>query len=594
MLLKFCGAAKEVTGSNYLLEAGGHRLLIDCGMHQGEREEANDDPFPYAAGSIDAVLLTHAHINHSGRIPKLVKEGFRGKIYATLPTIELTEILWDDSVRLMREDAEWQSAKNARRGLPPAEPIYGQEEADAAKKLFAPVNYDSRLEILPGVSVRFRDAGHILGSAILEILIEEEGRIVRLVFSGDLGPMQTVMGRAPAEITDADYVVIESTYGNREHKDNRETREEFQTLMKDIFAKKKGKVFIPTFVVDRAQRIMYELELLRGQGVGGGMPVFFDSPMGVKVSKLYESHLDLLSQEIQAYRRDGGNPFSSEDIRYVSTREESQAVNNLGFGVVMAGSGMCNGGRIVHHLKNGIWNPDNHVVFVGYQAHGTLGRRIVDRAKTVRIAGEVVNVNAQIHTIGGFSAHADRTDLLGWAERFRPTMPKFFVTHGEAEAAQSLAEALKTRGFEALVPELDQEVALVPREAGQKLSEAIADAKAAPLPEKIAETETPADPGGAAVAEEKGAPVAKVETAPSISAAEKTLTKEQKKTAEKKARRANRRAVKALENISDQMREIYEKAGSGEIAAESQPLLDAVAVLLDSIIAQSGKDAAKN
>lgn len=594
MLLKFCGAAKEVTGSNYLLEAGGHRFLVDCGMHQGEREEANDDPFPYAAGSIDAVLLTHAHIDHSGRIPKLVKEGFRGPVYATLPTIELAEILWDDSVRLMREDAEWQSAKNARRGLPPAEPIYGQEEADAAKKLFTPVNYDSRLEILPGVSARFRDAGHILGSAILEILIEEEGRIVRIVFSGDLGPMQTVMGRAPAEITDADYVVIESTYGNREHKDNQQTRDEFQTLMKDIFAKKKGKVFIPTFVVDRAQRIMYELELLRGQGVGAGMPVFFDSPMGVKVSKLYESHLDLLSQEIQTYRRDGGNPFSSEDIRYISTREESQAVNNLGFGVVMAGSGMCNGGRIVHHLKNGIWNPDNHVVFVGYQAHGTLGRRIVDRAKTVRIAGEAVNVNAQIHTIGGFSAHADRTDLLGWAERFRPTMPKFFVTHGEAEAAESLTDALKTRGFEALVPELDQEVTLVPREAGQKLSEAIADAKAAPLPEKIAETETPADPGGAAVAEEKGAPAAKSETAVPRSVTEKLLTKEQKKTAEKKVRRANRRAVKALEDISDQMREIYEKAGSGEIAAESQPLLDAVAVLLDSIIAQSGKDAAKN
>ena len=554
MLLKFCGAAKEVTGSNYLLEAGGHRFLVDCGMHQGEREDANDDPFPYAANSIDAVLLTHAHIDHSGRIPKLVKEGFRGKIYATLPTIELTEILWDDSVRLMREDAEWQSAKNARRGLPPAEPIYGQEEADAAKKLFTPVNYDSRLEILPGVSVRFRDAGHILGSAILEILIEEEGRIVRLVFSGDLGPMQTVMGRAPAEITDADYVVIESTYGNREHKDNQQTRDEFQTLMKDIFAKKKGKVFIPTFVVDRAQRIMYELELLRGQGVGAGMPVFFDSPMGVKVSKLYESHLDLLSQEIQTYRRDGGNPFSSEDIRYVSTREESQAVNNRNFGVVMAGSGMCNGGRIVHHLKNGIWNPDNHVVFVGYQAHGTLGRRIVDRAKTVRIAGEAVNVNAQIHTIGGFSAHADRTDLLGWAERFRPTMPKFFVTHGEAEAAESLAEALKTRGFEALVPELEQEVALVPREAGQKLSEAIADAKAAPLPEKIAETETPADPGGAAVAEEKNAPAAKSEAAAPRPAAEKPLTKEHKKTAEKKARRANRRAVKVLEDIGDQDR----------------------------------------
>jgi len=594
MLLKFCGAAKEVTGSNYLLEAGGHRLLIDCGMHQGEREEANGEPFPYAAGSIDAVLLTHAHIDHSGRIPKLVKEGFRGPVYATLPTIELTEILWDDSVRLMREDAEWQSAKNARRGLPPAEALYGQEEADAAKKLFAPVNYDSRLEILPGVSVRFRDAGHILGSSILEILLKEKGRVVRVVFSGDLGPMQTVMGRAPAEITDADYVVIESTYGNREHKDNRQTRDEFQTLMKDIFARKKGKVFIPTFVVDRAQRIMYELELLRGQGVGGGMPVFFDSPMGVKVSKLYESHLDLLSQEIQSYRRSGGNPFSSEDIRYISTREESQAVNNLDFGVVMAGSGMCNGGRIVHHLKNGIWNPDNHVVFVGYQAHGTMGRRIVDRAKTVRIAGEVVNVNAQIHTIGGFSAHADRTDLLSWAERFRPTMPKFFVTHGEAAAAQSLADALKTRGFETLVPELDQEVALVPREAGRKISEAIAGAQAAPLPEKIAETEAPSDPGGIAVAREKGAPAAKSKAPLSGSAAEKPLTKEQRKTAEKKARRANRRAVKILEDISDQMREIYEKAGSGEITAESQPLLNAVAVLLDSVIAQSGRNAEKN
>ena len=578
MLLKFCGAAREVTGSNYLLEVNGHRILVDCGMYQGEHEDANEAPFPYAANSVDAMLLTHAHIDHSGRIPKLVKEGFRGKICATLPTIELAEILWDDSVRLMSEDAEWQSAKNARRGLPPTEPLYRQEDADAAKKLFEPVNYDARIEVSPGVSVRFRDAGHILGSSMIEVLASEENKVVRIVFSGDLGPMNTVMERSPAEITDADYVLIESTYGNREHKDNDATREEFQTLMKDIFNAKKAKVYIPTFVVDRAQRIMYELALLRGQGSGTGMPLFFDSPMGVKATKLYESHMDLLSNEIQSYRRNGGNPFGSEDVKCISTREESQAVNAQKFGIVLAGSGMCNGGRIVHHLKNGIWNPDNHIIFVGYQAHGTLGRAIVDGAKTIRIAGESINVKAKIHTIGGFSAHADRTDLLSWADRFRPTMPHFLVVHGESEAADSLASALRTRGFEACVAERDQEIQLVPREAGQKISEALEESRAAPRPVSIAEACAPADPGGAATEKEQTETV------------QPGALKRDERNAEKHARRANRRAVRSLENIADQMRDIFEKAESGEVSAEAQPLLDAVAVLLDSILHRSRAD----
>lgn len=552
MLLKFCGAAQEVTGSNYLVEAAGHRVLVDCGMHQGEREEANWEPFPYAPNSIDAIVLTHAHIDHSGRIPKLVREGFRGKIYATLPTIELTEILWDDSVRIMREDAAWQSTKNARRGLPPVEPLYSQEDADTAKKLLTPINYDSRVEIAPGISARFRDAGHILGSSIIELFAVEDEKLVRLVFSGDIGPMHTVMERAPAEIADADYVIIESTYGNREHKDNQATREEFQSLMEDIFTSKHAKVYIPTFVVDRAQRIMYELSLLRARGVGVGMPVYFDSPLGVKTTQLYESHLDLMSQEIQAYRRERGNPFVSDDIRYVSTKEESQAVNAQKFGVVLAGSGMCNGGRIVHHLKNGIWNPDNHIIFAGYQAYGTLGRRIVDGARTVRIAGETIKVAAQIHTIGGFSAHAGRTDLLAWAERFRPSKPKFFVTHGEAEAAQSLAEALKTRGFESLVPVLDQEVTLAPREAGQRISESFAESLAAPVPPRANE--------------KTAAPV----TQPSA----------------KKQSPANRKAVAALEGIGDRLHSVYERAAAGSLPTDSQPLLDAVAVLLDSILAK--------
>lgn len=574
MLLKFCGAAKEVTGSNYLLEVGGHRILIDCGLHQGEREEANFDPFPYAANTIEAVLLTHAHIDHSGRIPKLVKEGFKGKIYATLPTIELTEILWDDSVRLMREDAEWQTMKNARKGLPAVEPLYGAEEAAAAKKLLTPVVYDSRVEILPGIHARFRDAGHILGSSIIELYLAEGEKIVKVVFSGDLGPMHTVMERAPAEIPDADYVVIESTYGNREHKDNIATREEFQSVMKDILATHKAKVYIPTFVVDRAQRIMYELSLMRLAGMGDDIPVYFDSPMGVKATKLYETHIDIMSPEIQAYRRDHGNPFSSDKVRYVSTREESQALNQEKYGIVLAGSGMCNGGRIVHHLKNGIWDPNNHVIFVGYQAYGTLGRRIVDGAKTVRISGETINVAAKIHTIGGFSAHADRSDLLLWAEMYRATRPKFFVTHGESAASQSLASALQTRGFETLVPNLDQEVELLPRKTGSIISDTISEAIAAPRPLEIPETPSPADPSGRAA-----------QQSPAAAAKER----KENKAAQKKTRRANRRAVTALEAIGDQMRDVYERATAGKISAEAQPLLDAVSALLDTIIARSEK-----
>ncbi len=583
MLLKFCGAAREVTGSNYLLEVAGHRIVIDCGQHQGELESLNAEPFPYAANSVDVVLLTHAHTDHSGRIPKLVKEGFKGKIYATLPTIELTEILWNDSVRLMREDAEWQTAKNARRGLPPVEPLYGQEDADAAKKLFVPVSVDARVDILPGVSVRFRDSGHILGSSTIEMFAQEDGKVLRIVFSGDIGPLNSVMEHAPAEIYDADYVLMESTYGNREHKDNEATREEFQTLMKKLFADKNGKVYIPMFVIDRAQRVMYELALLREKGIGTDIPVYFDSPMGVKATKLYESHMDLMSQEIQAFRRDGGQPFGSDAVTYVSTREESQALNHLKYGVVMAGSGMCNGGRIVHHLKNGIWDENNHVVFVGYQAFGTLGRRIVDGAKTVRICGESINVKAKIHTIGGFSAHADRSDLLRWAERFRMSKPKFFIVHGEPESAESLSSALQTRGFETLVPELWQEVVLSPRAAGQKISEVIAEAKAAPRPDHVEETPVPADPSGAATK----SPDAQKKT--KSAKGQKKIDAQSTPKIEPKKPSPDRRAVEKLESIGDQMREIYEKAGSGEISADSQPLLDAVAAILDSIIAKSQK-----
>lgn len=460
MRLKIFGAAEEVTGSNYMVEAGSKRVLIDCGLHQGRDEDVrNQEPFRYDPASIDAVLLTHAHIDHTGRVPLLVKQGFKGKIYATLPTVELTEVLWWDSARLMREEAAWKTKKNFRKGLPEVLPLFEEQDVAAALDHLSPVTYDDKIELFPGIAVRFRDAGHIMGSAILEIWLKENDQDVKIVFSGDLGPQKTVMERSPAAITDADYVVIESTYGDREHKTNEESRKEFQGLMKEILSKK-GKVFIPTFVVDRAQRVMYELMLLQDQGISSDMPIYFDSPMGVKATRIYEDHLDLCSGEIQEYRHGGKHPFSPDRLKYVSDVEESQAINEVKHAIILAGSGMCNGGRIVHHLKHGIWNPENHVVFVGYQAAGTLGRRLVDGQKKLRIAGEDVTVRAQLHTINGFSAHADRRDLLAWAENFSESSPTFFVTHGEPKAANALAGALKKNGYQAFVPQIDQEFEL--------------------------------------------------------------------------------------------------------------------------------------
>lgn len=469
MRLKILGAAGEVTGSNYMLEFNDNRVLIDCGLHQGRNEdERNREPFHFDPLSVDAVLLTHAHIDHTGRVPLLVKQGFKGKVVATLPTVELTDVLWKDSARLMREEASWKTKKNARRGLPAVEPLFSSDDVELALGQLSPVSYDDKIDILPGLVVRFRDAGHIMGSSMLEVWITEKGEEVKIVFSGDLGPQKTVMERNPAVITHADYVVTESTYGDREHKTNDESREEFQTLMKQLLGSK-AKVYIPTFVVDRAQRVMYELMLLQDQGIMSDVPIYFDSPMGVKATRIYEDHLDLCSSEIQEYRHKGGNPFSPDRLKYVSSVEESQSINNIDHAIVLAGSGMCNGGRIVHHLKHGIWNPENHIVFVGYQAVGTLGRRLVDGQKKLRIAGDDVTVRAQLHTINGFSAHADRRDLLKWAENFKDERPTFFVTHGEPKAALSLSEGLKELNFQAIVPEVDQEFELT-KGATERLS----------------------------------------------------------------------------------------------------------------------------
>ncbi len=464
MHLKIFGAAGEVTGSCYLIECGSSRVLVDCGMFQGRDDAKNRDPFPFSAASVDAVLLTHAHMDHSGRIPLLVKEGFKGKVFATLPTLELVKVLWYDSANLMKEEAEWKTKKNSRKGLGPVEPLYGADHVDRAIPRLEAVNYDEKIEAAPGVSVRFRDAGHILGSAILEVWLAEDGKEVKIVFSGDLGPQDTVMERNPAIISSADYVVIESTYGDRLHRSNAESREEFREVISAAL-RDKGKVFIPSFVVDRAQRVLYELTLLREDGImGENIPVFFDSPMGVKATEIYKKHMNLLSSEIQQFINLGKDPFSPGKLKYVTSADDSRAINQVGHGVVVAGSGMINGGRIVHHLKHGIWNPKNHLVFVGYQAQGTLGRRIVDGEKHIRIAGEDVTVKASIHTINGFSAHGDRDDLLAWASNFT-TAPLFLVTHGEPSSSKAFSETLQKAGMRTAVPFAGQEIPLEPNGA---------------------------------------------------------------------------------------------------------------------------------
>jgi len=454
--IQFLGGAREVTGSSILVEAGRSRFLVDCGMFQGggESDRKNARKFPVPPSSIDFILCTHAHIDHTGLLPKIVRDGYRGPIHATPATADLLRIMLPDSGHIQEREAEWRSRRRKRAGRKETPPLYTEADALAVLPLLSPVGYGETVTPAPGIRASFLDAGHILGSAILRISVENGNRDRVLVFSGDIGHRGLPIVRDPTPVEQADAVVMESTYGNRLHKGMEETREEFVHAVTDTLGRKGGNVVIPAFAVGRTQDILYLLADLTRQGRLSGLTVYIDSPLAIEATRITLRHPECFDRETLAvYEWREKNP---DALRVVASRDvkDSMALNSMrGGGIILAGSGMCDAGRIKHHLKHNLWRKESSVVIVGFQAQGTLGRKIVEGARRVRIFGEEINVAADVYTIGGLSAHADRNDLLSWAGAFRTPPGKAFVAHGEESVSVGFAGLLSGQlGWNASVP----------------------------------------------------------------------------------------------------------------------------------------------
>ena len=461
------GAAGSVTGSSFLIESPrGKKILVDCGLFQGgkQMESRNWEDWSFDPASLETLFLTHAHTDHSGKIPKLVKDGFQGKIITSPPTAELCRIMLMDSAHIQEMDAEWQTRRNKRQARRGIEPLYTMEDAEASLKLLSPVERDRIIEIEPGVRARLRNAGHILGSSILELWMEEGDRAVKVVFSGDLGKKEQLIVRDPHEIFDADYLFIESTYGNREHRSFDDSKEELMQAIQ--YSVSHGeKVLIPAFAVERTQEILYILGEFNRKGLFSDIPVYLDSPLAIKATQIFRKNKGYYDKEAQAIVEQGYDPFDMPNLKFTESTRESIAINERqGPAIIIAGSGMCTAGRIKHHLKHNLWREGASIVIVGFQAKGTTGRKIVDGAKQVKIFRENVAIRAKVFTIGGFSAHADRNDLLEWVSHFE-SRPGVFVVHGEPTASEALAESIRERfQLEVHVPKWKERLTLMPRE----------------------------------------------------------------------------------------------------------------------------------
>ena len=463
--LKFLGAAQNVTGSRHLLEANGTKILVDCGLYQERQFRArNWEPFTCPPESLDAVLLTHAHLDHCGLLPKLVKEGFKGRIYCTAATAEIAQIILLDSAHLQEEDAEFKRKrhKRERRESPyPVVPLYTTADAEACFPQFSTVKYKKTIEIGPGVEATFCDAGHVLGSSIIRVKVSQNGQDRTVIFSGDIGRPDRPIVQDPSIVEQADYVLVESTYGDRVHEGPEDTKKMIAEVINST-KQTGGNIIVPSFALERSQELLYYINELLLEKAIPQLPVFLDSPMASRITKVFQKHRELYDDEMTEFIRRNKSPFEFPGLKMAGTSDESKAINHIRSTImVIAGSGMCTGGRIKHHLVNNITRAENTIMFVGYQAVGTLGRRIVNGEKEVRILGQEYPVNARIARINGFSAHADKEELYEWLSGLKKPPRKVFVVHGESESANEFGDYIREKtGWDVAVPAYQDEVVL--------------------------------------------------------------------------------------------------------------------------------------
>jgi len=464
-LLNFYGAIQQVTGSCYLIESrDGARILLECGMRQGRRtdEEGNRAAFPFDPNSLDAVVISHAHLDHSGLLPRLVAAGYSGPIFATEATCELLELMLLDSAHIQEHDAEWENKWRARVGKEPITPLYTTADTESTLKLRRPLEYGVSHEVAAGISVTFHDAGHILGSAIVELEVCDHHITRHVVFSGDLGNTCSPLMHDPSILTRADLLMMESTYGDRDHRCSEDTLDELAEILQTAY-RDGGNVLIPSFAVGRTQDLIYYLGRFYQEGRLKQQAVFLDSPMAIRANAIYSRYqhqFDIPEHNGQPAKKVKKIEHWLPILRCTSSPEESMAINRIKSGaIIIAGSGMCTGGRIVHHFKHNIWRKECHLIFPGFQAKGTLGRNIVDGATSIKVLHQRFAVKAQIHTLGGFSAHAGQNQLLDWVKNF-DHRPELYLVHGELEKMQILQQTLKEQlNWTANIPELGEQIA---------------------------------------------------------------------------------------------------------------------------------------